>query len=295
MYYLPIISETLSEAKPPLIPEGMRGRFEAGDDYEGFNELTGDIVFEAHPILAGIALKAWAGQSSGTLSGSVYTHEFIPRTVDFDKFAAVPPMTIEVYRDAGSGMQFYDMLCDQLTIEIAHGALQKITMGMIGGKAQKTTKTSPSYLPGSEYTWDQASISYGGSANDQFSQITVVAKNNLEAKGTLNGTKTPSRIKRSDYRVVEVSGTVLVEDDTMKDDYRSKTTKRVVLCSAGQNVSSGYPANLIIDIPSFRFAEYPDNIEGPTLMEAGFSAEAKYNTGSATMIKFSLTNTLSTY
>ncbi len=148
MFYIPFISESIVEAIPPIISEGITGRFEEGDSYEGAHEIGGDITIPAHPILIGLALKAWMGQSSSALTTSYYTHTFKPRTSDFDDFAAVPPITIEVYRDAGSAYQYYDMLCSNLTFEYAHNALIKVTTTFKGGKFAKLVKTVPSYVAG---------------------------------------------------------------------------------------------------------------------------------------------------
>lgn len=297
-HYFPIITESLAEKVTPLVSEGMRGRFEAGDDYDGPREVGGDVVFPAHPVLIGKALKAWCGQASGTLATSAYTHTFKPRTVDFDGYAAVPPMTVEVYRGAGSAHQYYDMLCDALVIEVAYGQIVKATMTLMGGKFGKVEKTAPSYLPGSEYTWDQSSVSFQGSADgaiDDLSAFTITMKNNLTAKGTLDGSRYPNRIKRNDFRMIELAGTMIFVNDQEFDHYRNMAAQRVVFTITGQNVSSGVPAKFEIDIPHFRYSAFPVNIGGPAMIEAGFAGEAKYHSDSGTMIQFTLVNTLVAY
>lgn len=298
MHYFPIISESLTEGIPEVESEAVRGRLEAGDSYEGMHEYAGDIVFDGHPVLLGKMLKAWFGQSSGTLQDSCYSHEFNPVTADFDNLAAVPPMTVEVYRDAGSGHLFSDMLCNQLVLEMAHGAIVKATASMVGANMVKATKSTPSYLPGSDYTFDQASFSLQGSNNGAFDlmqTVTITLNNQLEATGTLNATKRPSRIKRSGFRTIEIAGTMLFEDDNESDHFLNSAQQRVVATLTGQEVSSGYNASLEMDIPSFRYTEFPVNAGGPGLITSGFSAKAKYNAGSGTMATFTMVNTLSEY
>ena len=298
MHYFPIINETLTENIPPLLSEGLRGRFDEGPSFEGPHDIGGDIVAEAHPILMGVLLKAWCGYSSGTIQGSCYSHEFKPRTTDFDDMAAVPPMTIEVYRDAGSAHQYYDCLCNALNIENAHGTIVKVTAGLIGGNFAKAVKTVPSYLTGSEFTWNQTSISFQGSAGgaiDEVSQITIAMNNNLEGKGTLDNTKTFNRIKRGGFRTIEVSGTILFVDDDEFDQWRNQAAQPAVMTVTGQEISSGYNAEFKADFPEMRYNEFPVNIGGPGMIEVGFGAAAKYNADSATMAEFTLVNTQAAY
>lgn len=294
-YSIPLISESLIEAIPPIVPEGMRSRYEAGEPFEGPHEITGDLVFEAHPILAGVALKAWMGQASGTAVASHYSWTFKPCTSEFDVHAAVPPMTIEVYRDVTSAHQYYDMLCDQLSFEIAHGAIQKITMSMIGGKFAQIAKGTPSYLSGSEFTWDQTSVALAGTAEDAISNMTLTMMNALEAKGTLNGTKTPARVKRSGFRSVELSGNILFENETEFDLYRNKTNQAVVIDVQGGAISSGYNAEIKFDIPRVKYREFPANIGGPGMIEVGFTADCLYHSTSATAIEITLVNSQTAY
>ena len=298
MHYFPIISESLSENIPELESEAVMARFEAGDSYTGMREYAGDIVFEGHPVLLGKMLKAWFGQASGTLTNSYYAHEFNPITADFCNLSALPPMTIEVYRDAGSAHLFSDMLCNQLVIEIAHGSIVKATASLIGANRAKLAKSTPTYLPGSCYTFDQASFSWQGSndgALDIVQTFTVTMNNNLEAIGTLNATTRPSRIKRAGYRTIEIGGTMLFENDNEIDHFLNGAQQRVVATLTGQGIGGTDKASLEMDFPSFRYTEFPVNMGGVGLISANFSGKAKYNSGSGTMATFTLTNTLSAY
>ncbi len=119
--------------------------------------------------------------------------------------------------------------------------------------------------------------------------------NGIEAKGTLNNTKTPSRIKRSGYRKFEVSGTVLFENDTEADIFRAQTEQRFTIGTMGQPCSSGYNCKLDFDFPSVRYNEFAPQIGGPGLIEVAFTGSAKYNAGSATACAITLINSQSAY
>jgi hypothetical protein len=296
MHYMPFISEGFQEKIPRITAEGMRSRYESGPRFAGFNEYAGELVTEVHPILIGKILKGWCGQNSSVATGSYITHTFLPRTTDWDtSHASLPPLTAEVYRDTGSAMLYSDMLIDGFTLDIAHGKLLKMTASCIGANAAKSAKTTPTYLSGSEFTWNQCSISLGGSGQDDISQLTIKGSNALEAKGTLDGTLKPNRILRNGIRTLEISGTMILDGDTQRDAYRAGTAQQLIVTVTGQECCSGFNTMLKIDIPSMIYTEFPDNIGGPGLIEVGFKAEADYNTNSATMVKFTLINSQTAY
>ena len=295
MDYFPIISESLTDDIADLVSEGMRGRFEEGASYEGEHSVAGDIVFEMHPILAGKIFKAWAGQSSSTQQSSVYEHRFVPRTQDFDTFAAVPPMSLEVYRDAGSAYLFYDMLCNELTLEIAAGGLWRATMAMVGGQVSTLAKTAPSYEAGSEYTWDVTSISIAGVAVNDMSGITWKGLNSLEPKSFLNGSKFPGQVKRTGYRSIEISGTVIFTDDAEYQIYRARTQQQLLINVSGQSITVSQGTDINIDVPQMLYTAYPPNISGMAQIEVGFTGKAKFDETSNYMGQITLINTRDAY
>ncbi len=295
--YFPVITESLTEEIPPLISEGIKSRFEEGGIYEGAHAISGDITTEIHPIGMGKLLKAWSGASSSTetnVGSSVYQHAFVPHTSDFDAMAAVPPMSIEVYRDAGSAFLYYDMLANGLSIEVAHGMLLKTTVSFVGGKFSKLAKTTPSYPAGSYFPWNVTSVSLGGTAIDEVSQLTFNWSNALEAKNTLDGTKTPNRIKRNGFRTLEISGTLLFVNQTEVDNFLNQTRQRLIVTATGQDVG-GENAVLKIDVPKMNYSAFPVNIGGAGLIEVGFSAKAEFDETSNYLSEITLINTEAAY
>ncbi len=296
MDYFPIVSENLTHDIEQIITQTLQARFEEGPTYPGIESFKGDVVMEMHPIHAGKILKAWCGQSSSTLVGSVYTHVFIPRQSDWDDYAALPPVTVEVYRDNGSSSYlFYDMQIDALSIEIGNGTVWRTTMSLIGGKFKKQAKATPTYAAGSGYPWDVTSLQLGGSANDDHTKITVKCNNKLKAVYTLDGTRTANKIKRGDKRTVDISGTAVYLDDTEADKFRAQTNQRMIVAAKGQSLTSSQNANFEIDVPQMRYTSYPANIGGPGMIEVSFGGSAKYDESSAYLVKFTLQNTRAGY
>jgi len=297
-HYFPLISETLAENIQRLPNEGMAaGHIDEVPTYEGVHEIAGDVVVPVHPVLIGKFLKAWTGVASyaATAVASHYSHVFWPDPGDFDVFAAVPPMTVEVYRAAGSAHQYHDMLLNTLTIEIARGTMIKATAGLLGGKYAKVAKTGASYEVGSEWAWDQVSIQIGGNAIDELSNITITMNNNLAVRGMIDGVKTASRILREGKRRIEIAGTMLFIDDTQFDICTSATAQAFVITVAGQKCGSGYDTELEISLPQVVYDTFPVNIGGPGIIEAAFTAHAEYKVTSLGAMLCTLVNTLSTY
>ena len=297
MDYIPFISETLTENIEDLMSESLSSRVEEPDSYEGMHGIEGDIVMEVHPIVAGKLLKAWTGQSSEIgYSGSCYQHNFVPRTSDWsEEISALPPLTIEVYRDTGSAYQYYDMLCDKLVFEISQGTLYKMTASFIGAHFAWLAKTTTSYDAGSYFAWDTVSLSLAGAGVSNASQLTITANNNLEAKAYLDGTKYPGRILRKDFRTIEVAGTMLLVGDTQARIYRARTQQRIVATATHPTtIALGHNA-LEIDVPKMLYTNFPANIGGAGLIEVGFEGKAKYDTTSSYSIQWTLTNTRAAY
>ena len=292
MHYFKVINETLTHNIEFLKEEGMQGRFEEGDNYLGYETAEGEITIDAHPILVGKLLQAWTNAASNvTITGSCYNHVFVPATADFDDLAAVQPMTIECYRDAGSAFMYYDVLADTLSFEIAQNAFVRVTMGVVGGKFAKMEKTTPSYLPGSNYTYDQASLSFGGAGVDEVVNMTINMQNNLEGKGTLDGTRTSNRVKRTDFRRMDIAGTILFTSQTEADKYANNTAQKIVATITGQAISSGYNSVLSFIMPRVPYTAFPPQIGGAGQIEVGFTGDVKYDAGSGHMTKITLVNT----
>jgi hypothetical protein len=220
----------------------------------------------------------------------------VPLTDDWDaERSALPPMTIEVYRDTGSAYQYFDCLCNQLAFEISQGAIYNCTASIIGAQFAWMAKTAPSYLTGSLFTWDTVSVSLAGSAVSDIADCTITFNNNLEGKAYLDGNKYYGRILRNDYRTVEITGTMLLVGDAEARIYKNRTPQRFVLTATDPSTVMLDHNRLEIDIPQMRYTEFPANIGGPNLLEISFSAKGGYDTTSSYAMQFTITNTTAAY
>lgn len=296
LWYMPFVSETLKENIEDLLSESLSSRLEEPDPYEGMHSIEGDVVMEVHPHNVGVLLKAWAGQESVSYSNSCYSHLFVPLDDDWDaEKSALPPMTIEVYRDTGSAYQYYDMLLNQLVFEISQGAIYRATASFVGAQFDWMAKTSPSYETGSSFTWDTVSVSLAGSGVDDVSEMTITLNNALEGKAYLDGNKYFGRILRNDYRTIEIAGTMLLVGDDEARNFRSRTGQRLVVTATDPTTVMLSHNQLVIDIPQMRYTDFPANIGGTGLVEVSFTGKGGYDSTSSYAVQFTLVNTNDAY
>jgi hypothetical protein len=208
---------------------------------------------------------------------------------------ALPPLTIEVYRGVDSSYQYYDMQLNALSFQVAQAQIVKSTASFVGGNFAFINKTAPSYDAGSCWTWDVASFTLDGTAIDRNSEININLNNNVEAVHTISGSKFPARAKRTAQRLIEITGTMLYENDDEVINWRANSLQRMLLHLQGQTTATSYNNNLTIDVPSFLYTAIPVNMGGPGRIEAGFTGKAKFNSGSGTSIEITLQNTVATY
>lgn len=297
IFWMPYLSEEFGVTKEPIVSENMRGVFDEGATYEGINAVPGKLECEAHPIALGVLLKAVLGAPTLVTSGVVNAHTFKPATADFDIYAAQNPVTVsKQLGDAGSAHRFYDMVGSKLALSIANGELLKASIEMMGGKYTQVAAPATSYPTGSAWTWDVASVSLGGAANGDIAEINIELDNALEAKYTLNATKTPSRVKRGGFRTLAVSGTIIFDDQSEYQQFLAQSERNLTVNLRGvAQIQSGYYDNLQIIVPLARYIEFKPVAGGPGKVEVGFSGKGVYSVTSATALQITLTNTQTGY
>lgn len=274
-----------------IVEQGMYGRFDESPYHSGAFNFEGDMTLEASPIAIGWAFKSIVGFTSTVSGTGTQTHVFKPRASDFDALAATDPMTIQQYLDVGSAMQFSDMCGNTLAMNIANGELLSLTAGFVGGKYTRVAAGTPVFPTAKPFKWDQFSGSFGGAAINDILDLSININNNLEARHTLQNTAAPRKIKRSSFRTIELTGTMLFQAHSYYNAFLTQTNYSFVLNFAGQQS----PNNLKIDFPSLRMKTFEPTIRGPGVIEAPFTAQAEYDASSATAMQITLVNTQEGY
>lgn len=293
IFFVPFLSEDFSVTKEPIVQENMTGRFDEGATYEGLNSTGGKLDCEAHPISIGVLLKAALNDPTTVTSGSLYTHTFKPRTTDFDDYAAQRPVTITKHLgDSGSAHRYYDNVASKLTLSVANGELFKASAEFVGGKYTQVAEPAASYPYGNSFTWDVASVSVGGTANGDLTELNIELDNAIEAKHTLNSSKYPSRVKRSGRRTLSVGGTLIFDTQTEYQQFISQSERNLTVNLVGAaSITSGYNESMTIIVPLFRYTEFKPVAGGAGKVEVGFSGKGVYSVTSATALQITLVNT----
>ncbi len=294
-FFVPLVSESISETINQIVENNMYARLAESPAHEGTHEFEGDIATDAHPIVLGSFLKAALGQVTSTPQDSAFLHEFLPATADWDEFAAVGPMTMEVFRDAGSAFLYYDMLGSALSLEINQGELLSATLSTLGGRFSQQAQSSTDFRPGRPWTWDVTSASYDDTGIADLRQISLVFDNQLASQFTLSGGKFPYRIKRGGPQTVSVEGTMLFQDQTLFKEYQAQSEKRLHLTFAGETVAQSYQTQLTVDVPRLRFTEFAPQLNGVGQLEVSFSGKGVYDATSGYALRVTLTNTQAAY
>lgn len=296
IFWIPKLSENISKEIPQLVEQNLKGIFDEGAHYEGPHSINGPIETEANPVSVGVLLKCVMGEPATVNSDSLYTHTFKPRTSDWDSKAANVPVTIEKYLGVGSADLFYDMNGTSLTLSVTNGELMKGSVEFVGGSNSQQANSAASYPTNKLWSWDTSSVSIGGSGKSEIMDMTITLNEQLEAMHTLDATKTPSRIKRTGFRTVEVSGTLKFDNADEYQQFLDQSEREMIIHFEGVTaVQSGYNEALTITLPSLRWIEDKPAAGGPGEIEVGVTGKGVYNVGSATAMEVVLYNGQSGY
>jgi len=296
LYWLPHISDGLGLNIEQLVSEAMRGIHDEGDSYTGMKTIDGELEIEAQPIPLGVLFKAIFGDPSTVNSGGIYTHTFKPRTSDFDGLSANNPFTYHQYLDTGSSNLLYDLNATMLELSVAAGEFMKAKLGVVGGSFIQSANVATSYPTGKRFTWDQTSVSIGGAGNSKLIDLTMSFNESLEAQHTMNGSKYPSRIKRTGFRTIEVSGTIKFDDQDEYQDFLAQTEQNMTVNFKGATeIQSGYYDEVTVILPLLRYSEVKPMAGGVGPIEVGITGMGKYSVDSATSAAVILVNTQAAY
>ena len=300
--FIPILSEGIEVAIPPLYPNDFTGVLEEAHEVEeGAKTIAGDITFNAGPITLGQILKGALGDPTTAIAGSSYTHIFVPRSGDYQLESAQRPISVyKTWAGVGSCEQFSDMAIATLELSVAKGELLKCKAGFIGGKQAYVAPPSVVFPAGRRIPWDVASIQVGSgtglAAHPEFDNFTLTLDNGIEVAHTLANTQWPSRIIRSGFRKINISGTLFFASLLEYDAFLGNTEKACIVTFVSKDTIMTNTKNVLrYDIPALRYKEVKKPTGGPGRIQVQISADAVYHAGSAGALKVTLANTYAAY
>jgi hypothetical protein len=295
--YIPFVSESLTENIEQLQSESLKAIYDNPNMLEGINNVTGDIVFEPHPIYLGHFLNACIGNATSTLQTSAYQHEFLPRQDDFDANFALQPYTVAVFKNVGSSYQYTDAMIHTLAIEITAGGIINATATVHARTSSLQNPTTPSFISADPFTWNETSLQVAGSASDAFESATITIDNPIEGIATLNGAKVHSRVKRTGFRTINVAGDQDFSSQAEYNAFRAQTRQRFQFTITGDNISAGGAESneITFDIPQCNYTTYASPVGGPGRITASYEGNGEYDVSSSYSLRATLTNTSASY
>lgn len=292
LHWLEPISEAVDLKKAQLKRKGLRRVYDEGGSQEGVNTIGGDLTIEAKANALGVLLAATNAETTKVTSGSLYTYTFNPRQSDAQALCPERPFTyLKHLGDSGSAHQYSNLNASNLELAISNGELLTAKISVVGGDYARIAAVSATYSDTSPLDWSVSSVSINGTGKTNVLQMTVSQENNITAKHTLDsaGDRFPTRLRRSDVRAISIAGTLVFDDQTEATLFINQTEVPMKLYLKGTAlVSSGFYESLTVDVPAMRFTEMPLVVGGAGEVEVSFKADAKYHTGSATAITYTL-------
>lgn len=294
------VSHDIGLEKEEVISQNLIGRFEQGATYPGPSKVNGTIEFEATPrnLLTALGLAATHVPATAN-SGSMRNWGFLPNTVDYDASYIKAPWTMySQFSDAQSADLFYDLQVGQLDLVISQGQFTRGRLQVVGGVRLSTGVGSANIVPdasdaGRLFPWNVVSISYGGSALQTASDITVSLNENIDGLYTINGTLSPFKYTRTAFREVTVNGTFYMTDRSMLNNFASDTQARllITMISTIAAIQSGYYNTMTIDVPQLKITAFKPPVSGPGEVSVPFTGRGVIDPTSSYALQFTLINT----
>lgn len=294
------LSEDVGLEKGEVIGQNNNGVFDEGAVYDGPSNVAGTLSFDLTPRNIGAALAMVVNHAPASVtSADIRTLSFLPTTVDFSSTLIKAPWSMyKQWTDAASAEHFYDLQPTGLEITLRQGAFTQGNVSIAGGVRRSTGIGSLDIATGANdrrtlFPWNVASISYGGSAVQNYSDITINVQENIEPLYTINGTLAPFKYTRSTFRQVTVSGNFYLTDRTMLNNFDAGTQARLLVTCINTlaAIQSGYYNTLIIDVPQMKISEFKPGTSGPGEVAVPFTARGVLDPSSNYAIKFTLTTT----
>jgi hypothetical protein len=321
-------SESIKHTLEEIEEASITGRRDAPPSHKGLDYGAGEINFEPKPNALGHMINATFGTYTSSLlthAGStgtnsvqsagkpVFWHQWTPRASAFDSYSFNEPYTVMVYRDQGSAF-FFDGVFTGLQLSLQAGQLMTGVAPFMARNVRRLERTaainSLASRGGRPWTWDMASmqVASGGASsayltgNNYFESFELNFTVPHEGVALLDGTKKYAEFQSSDFRRVEISGTLSFRDQTQYDAFVNYERRflKINLTNTTSAMFLGNPTSawnyaLSIEIPGFKFLDWDTPIGGPNRLTTQFRAKAEYDEDAGFMIRASLINVTSVY
>ena len=291
--YLEALSESLITTIDRFDVRNIVGRFTEGDDMDGVRRHAGDLVFPAHPTIAGHFLRGVLGQQSLTiLNSSYFRYNWGFLTADTGSLHPLPSFTLEVFRPGAnvvnSAFRYAGVQVGSVEMSVAPNQDVRMTARLIARSRSIITATTPTFpaSPVNFFAFDTASLSIAGAAVDRIESFRLNLDNQIEGVPNLNNDTEISRVRRTGPAIARVSGTVGFDSFADFDDFRQQTERQVIATFTRANSFL-----LSVDLPRAVFDAFPIQLAGRGRVTVDFSMIGRYHVGSLHSVLATMTTT----
>lgn len=324
------VTESIEHTLEELEEGAITGRRDAPPSHKGIDYSQGDIELEPNPNALGDFLMGFFGTISSSLVTDASTsqlnsgfetgkpqwfHRFTPRQSAFSDRVFLDPYNVMIYRDVGSAFLVRGAIFPTLSFDFTAGQLVGATVNVMGRKSDRIQRVaniqSLVSSGGRPWVWDMASIevstadttSAGLAARTNFEQITLSFELPHEGVVLLDGTKFYGEMQPSDFRRINIEGTMTFRDHADYQsfiDYEARRL-RITVLNVNSNLALGNVASLDatkflgyyglrIHVPQMKFLSWSAPIGGPNRLTASFTAKAEYSDVDGLMAAIELNN-----
>ena len=222
---------------------------------------------------------------------------FTPRQDDFLN-CSLCPYTLEVHRGqaADQAFRYLGAIVNTLALNFGTGdKILKATMGILARDWLRIPKTDPITMEATNpFTWKQATIGIGASLtpNLDIESFGINQDNHCVPFYALNQSDLARKFYRDALRDMPVNFVIDFADQVEFDEFIKGSEQAFQIKFEGDEIETGFPYTLQIDMPLVRYLAYPINVGGPGRIGCAVTGKAKYDAtaGVNRAIQFTLIN-----
>ena len=290
------MSEGLSTTIDRFDTKNIFGGMYKPDDEAGIRRHAGDTVHSGDPSTLGYLLHAAFGSVATTsLTATFKQHIFQCATSDVSSLCALPPYTLEVFRDVTSAQQYAGCNLSKLSLQLQPNQDLRATATWIARSQLNKARVAAASVvfpssPVSPFTFDVASFTFAGAGVDYVEAFSIDLDNRLEGFAGLNATTNIQRIARNEAIMGQITGTVSFDDITQYQNFINQTEQAVTV-----TMTRASSFSMVVTIPRMIYTAFPLATPGRGRMTIGFTGEARMPVGSAGGIAVTLRNNVASY
>jgi len=287
-FQVPFLSESLSGSRAQNTSDVINGRRDPSRPFQGNQDVQGSIQVPVDKRSLGIWLSACFGFPVTSGAGP-YVH-----TYTIDSTNCIPSMVIE--KQMTDVPRYYTYNGVKISsMSISFGGDGELVadielVGSAGADSAATIDASPTVLSYEQFRQFDAAIDEGGSANGEFTELSMDWNNGLDTEVFTIGNGGTRGALPEGKMELSGSGTLLYDNQTIYDKAKNGTESSIkVTMTRGSD-------SLVIDLPEVEYGLNDPQIEGNQGVSLNLDYQAFFDDDAGdSAIEIVLTNDVASY